>query len=1030
MLDAGWMPQKAPGDFDFSLPPAFGDYEFIAELARGGMGVVYKARQRSLNRTVAVKMVLAARLARKGDLQRFRAEAETAARLQHPNIVAIHEVGEFEGQPFFSMDYVDGKSLAEIARNQPLPAKQAATYLKTIAEAIQYAHSKGVLHRDLKPSNILIDQNDQPRITDFGLAKRLDDSQLSTPDPQLTLTGQVLGSPNFMPPEQATGNREAIGPASDVYSLGAVLYQLVTGRPPFLAATVPETLRLVAEAEPAGPRLLNPTVPRDLETICLKCLEKAPQRRYSTAQELADELGRFARDEPIRARPTNQAEKIRRWCRRNPGLAGSLAGVVALLLVVGIGSPVAAFRINRERLASDEARKTALAQEAKARTEAAKSQQVAQFLKDMLAGVGPSVALGRDTTMLREILEKTRERVGTDLTNDLEVEVELLNTLSGVYAALADHEHRIQVCRQALALRKNAPVPVPADVADSMDRLGTALLQAGYMDDSVPVFQEGLNVREKAFGKGDPRVAISLERLSEVWRVANRNDQAEDCARQALALNQKAFGAGAVEVAADLQHLASALYGQRKLPEAETEIRAALSIMETAGRSETNEAMEMRAFWGRITEEAGDLEAAERIYREVVALQKRKPRQDLLQTLSHVTALAAVLEKEKKWGESEALRRELLKIEKQLRGPENHQVAARLGALGANLRAQGRLSEAEETFRESLGIRKKVVPLREPIVAFDLESLGGVLREEGKIDQAEACFREALGMERRTRQWPWGWKDLAVKLRDILRQQGKRDEADKMFNEAVEDSLTIAPDYGGLLVERGSDFARHGRWKEAAADMTNSITRQEMSPAPHYALAALLIACGEVEAYRDHCQRHISIFSARTTYPLTAARIALSWLLLPSPESQDVQTFLHWAELSVSKQPKSPLVPDFMFVEGLAAYRQGLLERAVTTLSNVVSLTETNPFLASEAHLTMAMSQWKLNQANSGRESLKRGADLITEKMATLESGDIGEAWVNWIIAHALLIEARTLIEGECQGCEYYFKAKSQTSGE
>jgi serine/threonine protein kinase/WD40 repeat protein len=342
-----------------TLPPSFGDYEVMEEIARGGMGVVYKARQISLNRVVAVKMILTGRLAKAADLQRFRAEAEMAARLQHPNIVAIHEVGEFEGQPFFMMDYVEGRSLADLSHNEPLPAKLAAAYLRTIAEAVQYAHSKGVLHRDLKPSNILIDQNDQPRITDFGLAKRLDESALSTPHSPLTVTGQVLGSPNFMPPEQATGDRAAVGTASDVYSLGAILYQLLTGRPPFMAETLTQTLRLATEAEPAAPRLLNPAASPDLETVCLKCLQKDPRRRFSSAQELADELGRFLHGEPIQSRPVGSIERAWNWSRRHPALAALSLAVLVLLLTVATGSALYASRLRAaNKLAAEKLRES------------------------------------------------------------------------------------------------------------------------------------------------------------------------------------------------------------------------------------------------------------------------------------------------------------------------------------------------------------------------------------------------------------------------------------------------------------------------------------------------------------------------------------------------------------------------------------------------------------------------------------------------------------------------------------------------
>jgi WD40 repeat protein len=328
----------------------FGDYELIEQIAHGGMGVVWKARQVSLNRTVAVKLMLAGSFASADSIRRFRAEAEAAASLQHPNIVAIHDIGEHAGQPFFSMDFVEGQNLAQVVRDRPLPAKRAAAYLKTIAEAVQYAHQRGILHRDLKPSNILVDAFDQPRITDFGLAKRLAVPPLGgsgssppagAPDGEpaeagttndLTLTGQVLGSPNYLPPEQAEARHGDIGPASDVYSLGAVLYCLLTGRAPFQAATVADTLKQVSTADPVSPRLLNPGVPRDLETICLKCLEKDIPRRYPTAQELAEELGRFLRHEPIRARPPGPLGKAIRWCRRQPRLAVALGATVLVFL--------------------------------------------------------------------------------------------------------------------------------------------------------------------------------------------------------------------------------------------------------------------------------------------------------------------------------------------------------------------------------------------------------------------------------------------------------------------------------------------------------------------------------------------------------------------------------------------------------------------------------------------------------------------------------------------------------------------------
>jgi len=305
----------------------FGDYELIDEIARGGMGVVYKARQISLNRTVAVKMILTGRRPMAVEVNRFRASTRAAAGLQHPNIVPIYEIGEQDGHDYFSMEFVDGPNLAQVVRDNPLPAARAANYVRTIAEAVHYAHERGVLHRDLKPSNILLDSLDQPRVTDFGLAKNL------SSDPELTEAGQVLGAPSFIPPEQAAGLTEEVGRHSDVYALGGILYYLLTGHPPFAAETPLATIARVLHHDPIAPRKLNASIPQRLENICLKCLEKRPQRRYPTAKDLADELGHFQRNKPIRADDRDRRGDMGHpWFQRNYVMVGSFSAIVLLLI--------------------------------------------------------------------------------------------------------------------------------------------------------------------------------------------------------------------------------------------------------------------------------------------------------------------------------------------------------------------------------------------------------------------------------------------------------------------------------------------------------------------------------------------------------------------------------------------------------------------------------------------------------------------------------------------------------------------------
>ena len=308
----------------------FGKYDLLGEIGRGGMGVVYKARQRDLNRVVALKMILASEWASSEEITRFQAEARAAARLRHRNIVGIFDVGQEQGRHFFAMDFVEGQNLSEIIAHRPLPPDRAARWMISIAKAVDHLHSQGLIHRDLKPSNILIDSDDEPMVTDFGLAKVFDT------DGGGTRTGAILGTPSYMSPEQASGRNSQVTARSDIYSLGAMLYEMLSGRPPFREENPLDTLVQVLEGEPTLLRNLVATIPQELELICFKCLEKDPKRRYSTAAELADDLGRFLRQEPVEAQAGGLFQATQRWVRRQPGLACRVAVLAACIVIINL----------------------------------------------------------------------------------------------------------------------------------------------------------------------------------------------------------------------------------------------------------------------------------------------------------------------------------------------------------------------------------------------------------------------------------------------------------------------------------------------------------------------------------------------------------------------------------------------------------------------------------------------------------------------------------------------------------------------
>jgi serine/threonine protein kinase len=410
-----------------AVPPAIlglPGYEILGEVGRGGMGVVYKARHRSLNRLVALKMILAGAHAGPEQLARFQEEGRAVARLQHPNIVQVYEVGTQHGLPFLALEYCPGGSLEDRLAGNPLPPEESAELIETLARAMQYAHERGVVHRDLKPANVLSAEGGfRPaesapppgdaaapsvrrivqaaiKITDFGLAKQLDTAGQ-------TQTGAVLGTPSYMAPEQAAGKGREVGPAADVYALGAILYECLTGRPPFKAATTLDTVAQVIHNEPVAPRSLQPRLPADLETVCLKCLQKEPRKRYGSAAELAEDLRRFRAGEAIRARPVGVLERAWRWCRRNPAVASLLAAVALTLLAGTVTATSFALQAHSNARDLEQALRD---KDAVARRGRATALRLVQFVKD-----NPEVTNLRSEELVAVFLHENPDLSDADL---------------------------------------------------------------------------------------------------------------------------------------------------------------------------------------------------------------------------------------------------------------------------------------------------------------------------------------------------------------------------------------------------------------------------------------------------------------------------------------------------------------------------------------------------------------------------------------------------------------------------------------
>jgi tetratricopeptide (TPR) repeat protein len=545
--------------------PAPSGYEIVGELGRGGMGVVYKARQVRLNRLVALKMLLAGPHAGSHEVIRFRREAEAAACLQHPNIVQIYEVGEADGRPYLALEFVEGGSLAAKLDGTPQPPRSAARFVETLAHAVNAAQCQGIIHRDLKPANVLLGSTTPglslpdeswllaavPKISDFGLAKRLGDAAGPTH------SGAVLGTPSYMAPEQAAGKGKETGPATDVYALGAILYELLTGRPPFKAATALDTAMQVITDDPVPPRRLQPKLPRDLETICLKCLQKDPRRRYPNADALAEDLRRFAADEPIHARPAGRVEVAVKWARRRPATAALIAvslGAVIALFVLGL---VYQIRLERSNTRLAEALDSVTEEHDRAQAHLSKALEVVDHMLthvwDEPLGNSPSVL-----AMRKRLLQDASDYYQWNLARDDPDPTARRETaracfrMAGLHLWLGDSVHAESYGKQAIELQTRLVAEFPNtleyrhDLSKTYTYLGHTYAMSQQSDRALEAYGKSLSMAEKLLGERsdstDFRESLARSNLDlALFNSFFNPEAAERHCREAIALSKLLF---------------------------------------------------------------------------------------------------------------------------------------------------------------------------------------------------------------------------------------------------------------------------------------------------------------------------------------------------------------------------------------------------------------------------------------------------------------------------------------------------------
>jgi serine/threonine protein kinase/tetratricopeptide (TPR) repeat protein len=758
-----------------------GPYKLLQQIGEGGFGVVWMAEQEQpVRRRVALKIIKMG-MDTKEVIARFGQERQALAMMDHPNIAKVFDAGATQyGRPFFVMELVRGLKITDYCDEHQLPTAERLALFIQVCQAVQHAHQKGIIHRDLKPSNIMVTINDGvpvPKVIDFGVAKATQ-SQRLTDLTLFTQFEQMIGTPLYMSPEQAELTSVDIDTRSDIYSLGVLLYELLTGRTPFdqkqmLEAGLDGMRRMIREQEPVRPSTRVSTLqgeertttakrhgldaPRlvhllrgDLDWIVMKCLEKDRGRRYATASGVASDLQRHLTNEPVSARPPSAAYRFQKFIRRNK-LVFAAGSAIVVALVIGLGISTWMF------LQEKEARRRAVAAEIagdrekkKAQTEATKSQQVAQFLQDMLKGVGPEVALGRDTALLREILDQTAARLGSDLKTQPEVEAELRSTIGETYLQLARHDQAEEMLRISLDLRQKLFGPEHAAVAQSLSRLAAVLWRKGKVAEAQTMQNEALRMQRKLLGEDHRDTLESLNNLARFLFDQSRFAEAEAIHRDIMARRKRVLGEDHSDVLWSLNNLSVVLREAGKLDEAESITRDALAMQRKLAGNENPMVASLLNTLASILMLEGKALEAETIAGEALVMNRKIFGADGLNVSTSLDVLSGALQDQHKFGEAEGAQREALAIVRKLLGNDHVNVAKYLHNMADLIHVQGREAEAETFQREALGIWKKLFGPDHPDVGTALSQLCYLVSIQDRDVEAEPLARESLAIFERT----------------------------------------------------------------------------------------------------------------------------------------------------------------------------------------------------------------------------------------------------------------------------------------